>query len=398
MRVAHFARFVPNLSGQYATVKDLIKAEIQQGIDAGFIAIQSGPGFEGGAGMARQDDWMKTKKMDWAESADIIVRHVSVPSKFVYSGKQPKLMCLHGRPENSFLLGVYSPNDVYNTVFCEKKTWDNFVTFWPEFVFHWTKLLGEESHRLNYVPAMVDLETFSPEGERRDFAENSGSPNIVIADQWREDTTPYNVLHAALYFRDYYCPTAAIHVYGIRKHRAMLNLVRRLRGPGYLGQTKGACNRMEQTFRAADIVVTPHVIATRIIRETMACGTPLVAGGGCSYTSYNADPRNTELSAGEINKCWQDIKTNPQLGKDFRIRAEKEFSLEQTGKAMVKLFERMLDERAKKPEIDISVAKRENSRAERRRQEKKKLKQLQQKNMQQIKQFYKQRAIAGKGR
>ena len=392
MKVAHFSRFVPNQSGQYGTVKDLIKAERGLGVDAGFIAPMMGQGVETSAAIARKDGWLQTEKMEWADDADILVRHVLVPSKMVHSGKQAKVMCLHGRPENSFLLGIYSLNAVYNTVYYERKTWDMFVTFWEEFKFHWSQLIDDSESRLRYVPAMCDLDLYNPEGDKRDLGELSGKPNIVIADMWREDTTPYNVLHAAAYFKANYCPEAAIHVYGIPKDKkSIVDLNRILKNKGVIGETIGLCRKMEKTFRAADIVVTPHVIATRVIRESMSCGTPIVAGGDCPYTQYGGDPRNIQAFAKEINRCWEDIKVNPDLGKDFRLRAEKEFNLEQTGRAMIAVFDEVLKRRKDSGADGEYAIRQEQSRSAKRRQQKQSKKQLKMQQQQQIKHFMDQR-------
>ena len=368
MKVAHFSRFAPNLSGQYGTVKDLIKAERMQGIDARLISVDSSPGIEFTRARIHKDDWLTTEKMEWADEADILVRHVLVPQKYMYSGKQPKVMCLHGRPENSFLLGVYTRNDVYRTVYTERDAWDAFVSFWDEHIFHWSQLI--DNSKLNYVPALCDLEAFCPEGPKRDFGENSGSPNIVVVDQWREDTTPYNVIHAALLFREKYCPTAKVHIYGIRKHDAITNMIKWLYDRGGIGDRKGPITKMAETYRAADIVVTPHVIATRVIREAMACGTPIVAGGGCAYTHFGVDPRNIEAYADQIAQCWQAIQEGKNCQDSYTIRhkAQRLFNLEQTGIAMKKVLENTLANH--KPESREYAERQENSRAERRRQTK----------------------------
>ncbi len=376
MKVAHFSRFAPNMSGQYGTVKDLIKAERQQGIDARLIAVNSSPGIEFTGTKIQKDGWLTTEKMEWADEADVLVRHVLVPQKYMYSGKQPKVMCLHGRPENSFLLGVHTRNDVYRTIYSERDTWDMFVSFWEEHIFHWSQLIDKS--KLHYVPAMCDLEHFCPDGPKRGFGKNSGSPNIVIVDQWREDTTPYNVLHAALLFREKYCPTAKIHIYGIRKHDAVMNMTKWLDDKGGIGDRKGPIKKMAETYRAADIVVTPHVIATRVIREAMACGTPIVTGGDCQYSPrYGADPRNAESYAAQINKCWQDIKYKHHATKPATIRnqAEEWFNLDQTGIAMKKVLQAAIDNH--RPESREYAERQENSRAARRREMKAKQKQLQ---------------------
>ncbi len=341
MRVAHFSRFGPNRSGQYGTVKDLIKAEIGQGIDAGLVPVLDGPAQIVMDREGLKDGWLETKGYEWAKKADIFVRHTVIPPEFMAIPK-PKVMVLHGRPENSFMLGRLNRTPVYQIVGAEQqhKLSHAFITFWEDYLFHWSYLV--DKNRLFYIPAPVDLERYTSEGEKYDFGSDSGEPNIVVADLWREDTTPYNILHAAALFRKKYCPTAKIHIFGLEgaPNGPICSLAGILQNAGDIGRCHTRVNNIEEALRAADIVITPQHIATRTIREALACNTPVVASSGCEYTPYTADARNTELFAFAINDCWEAIKGGSEQSP--RKVAEDCFNLEQTGKAMTKLFDKLI--------------------------------------------------------
>ena len=345
LKVAHFAAFGPGRSGQYATVKDLILAERRFGIDAQFIdcvvcsTCRKNEGCEG-----KTDGKIVTQSMDWATNADIFVRHSVIPHELESMGK-PIILCLHGRPENSFLLEKYKQMPILSfmrEVAADEK-YKALVTFWEEHLNFFKNFLPEKP--MTFVPAMVDLEQYNPEGPKRDYSTRKGHPNIMIADMWREDTTPFNVLFAAVEFIEKYCPTGRIHLYGVPsdKRSPIHKIVQQLSAKGYLGDVCTLMPEMAEQYRAADFLVTPHVISTRVIREAMACGLPVVAGGGNPYTNFTCDPRNIKNFADEINRAWKCVKETPGgMRGHYRQLAEDNFDMDAAGKAMAGVFDSVI--------------------------------------------------------
>lgn len=340
MRVAHFCRFSPGRSGQYSTVKDLIKAEIEAGIDAGIVAMME---INGKVELVnyQQDDWLTSKDEPWARSADVFVRHTVIPPHLECLPKK-KIMCLHGRPENSFMLGLLKKNPVYNIILQANFTnmYKRFITFWPDYLYNWSFLVPHD--KLFYVPPPVDLDFYTPEGEKYDWQGVGGTPNLLIAELWREDTTPYNIIHAAALFKEKYCPEAKLHVFGVDlpPYGPTSELFQLLGNRNILGVVGPQVTGIERMYRGADIVLTPHTIATRIVRESMACGTPVVAGSGNPFTPYRADPRDIESYALEIKSCWEALKRDSESVKSkCRHTAQKEFHTSLTGKHMKQILE-----------------------------------------------------------
>ena len=354
MKVAHFCRFSPNKSGQYGTVKDLIKAERKQGIDARFVTTLEQPPFYE-PDIKHKDGWMETDTLEEAKDADIYVQHTMVPPDLKKADK-PVVFVLHGRPENSFMLGHLGRIPVYKAISEAhlKGECQIFVTFWEEFLYHWSMLIDKSI--LKYVPALVDLDKYSPVGEVFDFGQLGGSPNLLIADLWREDTTPYNIMHAACYYRDHYEPKAKVHIFGYpeQKHWPTSFLGGTMQSKGYIGHIGTVTPWIDRVYRAADIVITPHRIATRVVREAAACNTPVVSGrcveddvnlhvGDDVLSSWGADPRDYKAYAEQIHKCWQSIQARGDKQDNTpRIYAEKMYNGDETGKAMKKIFEDLL--------------------------------------------------------
>ena len=354
MKVAHFARFDPNRSGQYATVKDLITAERQQGIDAELIDASgcnvckhwfSIPG--------QQDGDLKTIPVEWAYDADVLVRHTAIPTELEQKGI-PIVLCAHGRPEHTFMLesSGQSPIFTFYKTLTDRPCNRNYkavVTFWKEFIFHMSFLLPESL--LHYVPAMVDLDVYCPTGPSLDYGGKGGTPNLMIADMWRTDESPFNILYAAGMFREKYCPEAKVHVFGIPSsttNNAITIIAQRLAEIGVWGASYSVYNNMPEAYRAADILITPHHIATRVIREASACGLPIVANQGCVYTNYTANPKDVEGFAAMIHRCWTEREAwGKEQPNKWRAMAKKEFNLEQAGKAMVRVLEQAMTEEGK---------------------------------------------------
>lgn len=336
MKVAHFGIFGPHASGLYETAKDLIFAEKQVGIDARFIDF----GYDGKSASREGlvDDFITTDSCRWAcDEADIAIRHSAVPEEYHKTGK-PLLLALHGRPENSFLLEKYKKSAVISVLrkVAKEGKYRGVFTFWDEYVFPMECIT---EMKVDYIPAPVNLDVFNPIGIKHKFKKN-GNPNIVILDRWREDTSPFNLIFAAEYFKKKYYPDAKLHIYGVpRGQKTCLTFLVPFIKNGLIGEMYPLVADTPKIFRGADMVITPNVIATRVIRETMASGVPFVAPHGCKYTEFRADPRDYEAFAGEMKKCLE--LSDP---KKIRKDAEARFDLKETGIAMKALLEGVLGE------------------------------------------------------
>jgi len=338
MKIAHFAIFAPHACGQYETVKDLILAERQAGIDARFIDYGFENKPESRTGL--KDGIIETQPLAWAkEDADIGFFHSSAPPDLNIS-----LVCaLHGRPENSFRLEYFKLNPVISFLqaAAKKKKFQAYVTFWPEYTFYWSRLLPGE--KIYHVPAPVNFDLFSPDGPKHDFGTFAGEPNIVIADMWREDYTPFNLVFAAQYFKEHFYPKAKLHIYGVPRDNTSVNFLSSFKKMGLMGEIWGIVPFLDEIYRSADMVITPNIIATRIIRESLASGTPVVAPRGCSLTEFKGEPRDIKDFATAMKQCWESKPTR----EDVRQFAYQQFNPEKIGNEIKKVCERVINQ--KKP-------------------------------------------------
>ena len=345
MKIAHFAVFSPNLSGMYGTVRDLIIAERLQGIDAQFIDYKLGDRGETYSRVGMVDNDIITVSHDWAfEEADIIIRHSTLPEP-VLQVEKPVIMAMHGRPEYSYMTEHYGSNPVMTVLTSHEvdPEYAGYMTFWEEHLLFWNLVMPKRD--ITYIPACVDLKKFHPEGPKYFTANWTGTPNIMIADMWREDVTPFCMIEAAEKFRQQYCPTVKLHIFGMPPVNKgfTAKLGDRLRDSGLVGECNMIVPFLDTVYRSADILITPHRIATRIIREATASGLSMVAGSGCKYTPFTADPRDADAFAYQINLCWENLKGRQrEIRKKVRIVARDMFGLEQTGKSMLAFGEKLL--------------------------------------------------------
>jgi FkbM family methyltransferase len=347
VRIAHFAQFAPNRCGLYATVRDLVLAEQKlPGVDAGFIDY----GDNGLCRAGQRDGVLETLPLEWAYDADVLVRHTAIQPELHNSGK-PIIMALHGRPESSYRLEAGGHDNPVLTVIANKaqdERYRAFVTFWPEFLLPWSTIIPQE--KLHYVPAPVDLDYYASGTDLH----LEGEPKLLIADIWRDDVVPLNALFGAIEFIRKHAPKGKIHLVALPPDlKGVAPVIAQAKRDGYLGRLNGQIRGIRDYYQSCDIVVTPHVIATRIIREALACGRPVVAGAGCQYTPFTANPAKPETYADAIKDCWDKLDGAKMYARE---RAEKCFHPQKAAAAMLDVCRKVVSTpKQKKLFLDIGA-------------------------------------------
>ena len=205
MKVAHTAVVTPHRAGLYETTRDLVAAERKLGLDARIIdPTKEQQGEDRGAPFAPES---------FAQECKVIINHSGLSAN-LNQMNLPIIHVLHGRPYGSFLLEQQGKIAIYSYLrrVGNDARFKLFVTMWPDFVSHWTMLLPK--HKIRCVTAPVDLERWQPDGPTGyNFHGHKGKTNVVCSDMWREDKTPYHVIHAFLLFASS-SEGAKLHIYG----------------------------------------------------------------------------------------------------------------------------------------------------------------------------------------
>lgn len=323
MRVVHFARVTPKMCGLYETTRDLVAAERALGIDARILDSYA----------TVEDRGVPIGDVSCVGAADVIVSHSGLGR--LAKIDKPVIQVLHGRPESSFLLEQQNKVPVLSIM--SKLSTDarvkKFVTFWPEFVDHWAMLIPRE--KLVVVPPPVDLKAWSPDGPKGyQFGGKRGGVNVVIADMWREDKTPYQAVVGFANYAETH-EDARLHIYGLNGPRKGLDvLLGKLDARGVLGEVKGMIDGLANVYRAADVVLTPHRIATRSIREAMACGCPVVGSSlQCAPSLFVYNPEDPAEYAAALESSTIATRQTP------REVAKEQFDSAKTAEAFKAIFE-----------------------------------------------------------
>lgn len=299
MRIVHVAPFAPGRCGLYESAADLVRGERRLGHTA--VLVDAGVPGEG-AHYGEEDHGIRSEPPIAACGADVLVTHTSPPDDVLRLARgAPRVHVIHGRPESSFRLsqkGGASPvYDLYATWAREGKV-DRWVTLWPEHLPYWSAILPEDRLSCTSAPP-CDLERWTPAGPKHKW-EPGGRWNVLVADPWREDSDPFHVVHGLLLLAKRR-PGVKVHLYACATPVGPWeHLFRALRRADALGETKGMMRDIDTRYRAADLVVTPHRIATRIVREASACGATVLTGslpGTGQWGAYGCDPLDPESVA-----------------------------------------------------------------------------------------------------
>lgn len=369
MKVAHFGNFAPYGAGMFHSICDQIMAERLVGIDSQFIDYTAEERVRGEyfsrVGLHYED--ITTISPEWAKSCDILVRHSAIPYDIKNIGI-PIVMVLHGRPGYSFMLEFTGKGPIFSHMqgYAADSQYKAFMVLGEEYVGIWQSIL-ETKAIFQSLPLMVDLKKYNPWGEKHSFGEASGHPNIIIADRWRRDVTPFYLILAAAKFIKEECPNAKLHCFALPdpKNAFISSLIKPLMRQGIIGKALTIVENMDKLYRTADFLLTPNNVTNRIIRESLASGCPIMAAPGCKFTEYTAYPGDIDGCVKEISRLWKDVQANPIGMKEHARRiAEESFSFEKTGRVALDIYEEVLrNENKKQKEISGWVGENIQSRS-----------------------------------
>ena len=337
-KVCHFLNYAPHRSGLYETAREIIEEENKQGIEARFLNTL------GNYHPYLLDRGVQSCDLNFLASADLVVMHQMIDRKILSTIDKPIILILHGTPKDCFWSELYENHKSYSLIMdLVKDPRFSFVSLWPRHMQFWKQVMGD---RVHYVPSCVKLDTFSPDIIPYRFRGSSlGSPNILFGDTWRIDKNPFEMMHAFKIFKEKY-PEARLHIYcKSNDHRDLWAnfMVRIMDGKDYyLGEYDGMITDFPQVVRAVDFVITPQRDATRVIRESLAIGTPVVALNDCPYTLYKADHYYPERFAEAMVHCWEDIQSKHiATSEAARSVAFQHFNPKVTVEELKKVFEKV---------------------------------------------------------
>jgi glycosyltransferase involved in cell wall biosynthesis len=275
MKVAHFAIITPRLCGLYETTRELVAGLRTQNIDSRIVDPLPDTNPLKDKVPKGEDRGAVIADLDW--EPDIIISHSGITAKQSYG--KPILQVAHGRPRHSFLSEHNGKAAIYthwHSVNASSQ-YKGVVTFWPEHKPYLEVMVPNKPVHL--VQSLVDLDFWKPGKIDYDFGGKAGGVNLVCTDAFRDDEDCYDAVHAyALWARDNKHLNPKLHVFGfnLKNKKGWSALFLRIKEDGNLGQLCGWVQGLERVYRAADALLTGHKINTRSVRESMACGCPVI--------------------------------------------------------------------------------------------------------------------------
>lgn len=291
LKVVHTVVITPGKCGLYETTREVVAGLRDLGVDSRM--------YDPTKEVSGSDRKALTCDKEWALGADIIVSHSGLGDDLEAS-KQPIVHVAHGRPRSSFLIERRGGTPIYSYAYTKNKDprFRAVVTFWSEHI-PYLKVMWKHTP-IKFVPPPVDLGAWSPIGNKHDFGGRGGKVNIVCTDAWRDDADPFSVVNAiALYSLG---KDVKLHIYATQKNKKGWNaLIKTIEENGNMGEVRPWVKGLDSVYRAADLLATPHKIATRSIRESMACGCPVASMNGHSIPEYIEELKmNMERSNAEV--------------------------------------------------------------------------------------------------
>ena len=371
LKVVHIVPVTPGSCGMYETAHDLAHAERSMGIDAYLYDprpsaehlkdtksncatnICPGCGEEFAVGenvpvnVPRVDDWIPdrgvcTVPLEFLKEADLLVSHSGIDDTIRAATNAPYIHIAHGRPYSSFSIERSGATAIYSHYASMNKD-PQFVagvTLWPEYEEYWRLLWPDKPIHVLQPPC--NLRRWKRAAEGYDFGGYRGKINVVVADMWRMDKDPFHVINAFRLFAERH-EGAKLHVYACKQERAWGCLLGVLRERGHMGEVLPLVNIMNLIYSSCDLIITPHTIATRIVREASACGTQVVAGSRNLHTSYHADPEDLVGFADVMDEAYKDwTEDKADCIRHNREYAERHFDAAETARQFVRLFEEIL--------------------------------------------------------
>jgi len=316
MKIAHFVSFAPKRSGLYETVRDLCLSEIELNHEAKLV--DSGDLNEERATF-RFDRGVDIANIKWACEADVFVLHSMIPQKLW--GSKPTVLVLHGAPEYVFYSqlfyhkagdGGHSTLILYSTQDWIRKC----VTFWPRHVPFWQIIFGDG--KVVLCPPPVRISDYAPDGDKHVF-KIVGEPNVGFCDTWRPTffKDPFQILAG---FREYWKKNnkARLQLFGIPSDAKRSDewggvwdkhILAIKRTGDFLGEIYELYPKMADVYRALDMVITPTVDASRVVRESLSCGTPVIGPHGNKYANFTCNIDDPSSVSDALSAAWSVVSS-----------------------------------------------------------------------------------------
>lgn len=336
MKICHTVNYAPNFSGMYNSVRDLVLEERRQGHKAEIVNDTGEDLFSPGV------DGIIPVLSSFGDEADIICWHHAIAESWLNEPHRNIVLFLHGTPEFNFYTELYDNDKVFSLLVgaAVNKIPKAFITMWKRHVPFWESFLKTKVH---FIPCWVNLNDWKLSPRKAE----SNVIKIAMVDFWRLTREPFGLIAAVETLRRKTKKKIELNVWGITgfpndTYKAAIQFLIEDEIMFLRGNTK---DPMKNIYHQNDMVLTMSTEETRVVRETMACGVPVVCGRGpLDFTDYAVDCINPDYLADTIIRCHEDLLQDGDIiKKHLREKAERLFDVKKSAEAILKIFENILE-------------------------------------------------------
>ncbi len=350
MRIAHWCNFNPptGISGLLSTVRELVEAELEMGIDAGICDASSPEDSKGGKEIPLRRKTVKTKPWSWALEEDC-VSILSTGLHETFHKLPHKIAILHGMPSHCVFIELYQRRAAMGTSMNLPRMVDHSVCWSKQEAEAWSCF----APNVEYLERGCDLDFWKPEGDEGDpnatFTRRF-HPQISFLDIQRPVKWPLTFLLAVKYVSQRPGMENMRFQFGNVESKAQLlwmQIITKLDiDPILSDYIVGVHTQPWRYFRSSDLLVSPCQggLMSRVAIEALACGCPTIILEGAREKVATMKCHDTPLSmADAIETVWSRVQEDPEgIREEARKIAEEHYNIKDTVKGFLKIADNLV--------------------------------------------------------
>jgi hypothetical protein len=266
------------------------------------------------------DDFIKEgriiglEEFDPSQLADLICWHSWIPDTYMRDGRYDLIMFLHGMPSFLFYNELYGGEAAFQFLKKAEQSFPHchfFISLWPSHRPYWENIFRE---RLIVTEPIIDPRSVALKSDS-DF--DPCHMRLAVMDSWRAGKEPYYILNAvqqlmAQHRSGVLGARVTLDVYG-KEIKDVQSVWHALIREEFKNLIRFSGRADPQTiFDTHDIILTQvgdTPTESRVIREAMLAGIPVVSGYGLDeWTEFRHDCRDIIGYSSQIVKCWEKIQ------------------------------------------------------------------------------------------
>jgi glycosyltransferase involved in cell wall biosynthesis len=342
MKICHFVSLDKKpekgpapVSGLSRSVRELLEAELEMGVDAGFCDYEK---EEGGEEVKLWRRTVQSKPWSWALDADANMMS-AIPDMAIFQRLPHPIMFLHAIPFYCFTREAEKQGVSMTLNYAMLRQCEAAVC-WSGYEAEYYRLLSEKP--VHVLTRGVDLDYWSPQKGQ----EFRWHPSVTAMDVgYRFMKQPFTLLFAAK-LAQRRLPRLKLNLFGLEpKTQATWDtLVAKLNMEIIVeNMVFGLWPEPREIYCGSDILVSPTQwgLASRVAAEALACGCPMILLEGQEDKPASAKCQDSPGSmADAIVSLWERIEADPEgERKKARQIAEEHYGVKQTVRELIKIVE-----------------------------------------------------------